>query len=498
MRRLVVAVFLIALGAVVAIWLALDPGAASFTFHGWVVETSFAVLAVFILLLALALALLWRGGGWLVGLPGQVRRAAKRARAQRGYDALERALIASAAGDGGRARRQAARAGELLDRPLLTRVISARAAEAAGELESAEADYRLLLEAPETEIVGLRGLAQAALARGDLAEAQRQAATAFSRNPQARWAFETLFDAQARTAHWAQALLTLAEGEKQNHVAGEVARRRRAVLLTAEAADAENAHDMDHARERAMAATQAFAGFPPAATLAARMLIREGQEKKAARVLEDSWRAGPHPAVAMLWRELGDDSAPEAEQAAHLDRLARIAPENRESRIVAAEAALMRGDAAAAEAMLAPIGGPRTARMCALLARIAEAQGEHDKARRLILEGVGAPQEPDWSDVDPTGPAFSYSEEDWARLVFVFGETGELIHPRHERFQPELIAAPALPLLPAPKFRGETAPAEAPAPREPDLSPPSPDDPGPYGDPLEDDDDPEQRVRDFQ
>lgn len=502
MRRLIVAIFLIALGAVAAIWLSMDPGQAEMSFRGWVIETSFAALALFLIVIGFLAALFWRVIGWLIGLPGAVRRGARRHRAQRGYDALERALIASAAGDGGRARRQSARAGELLDRPLLTRVISARAAEAAGELESAEADYRLLLESPETEIVGLRGLAQTAMLRGDLEGAIQHARTALGRNPQARWAFDTLFDAQVRTGRWAAALETLGEGEKQGHVAGEVARRRRAVLLAAEAANAEAEADFDWARDRALAAHQAFAGFPPAAAIAARLLLREGQDKKAQRVLEDSWRAGPHPAIAILWRDAGDDSAPSADQAAHMEKLARLVPDHRESRILLAEAALQRGEASAADALLAQVPGPRTARICALQARIAEARGDDAAARRAILEGVGAPGEPDWSDIDPTGPAFNYSEDDWARLVFVFGENGALIHPRHERFMPALVAAPALPLLGAP---AAPAPAAAPAlpasletgGSEPTLSPPSPDDPGPYGDELEDDD-PEQVVRDFQ
>jgi HemY protein len=188
-----------------------------------------------------------------------------------------------------------------------------------------------------------------------------------------------------------------------------------------------------------------------------------------------------------------------------MEKLARIAPDHRESRILAAESALQRGEPDAAAAHLAPIGGPRTARLLALQARIAEARGDHDAARRLILEGVGAAGEPDWSDVDPTGPAFAYAEEDWARLVFIFGDEGRLIHPRHERFLPELIAAPALPLLPAPRVEeAGGAPDEATGSLFEEAAPartgpvaPSPDDPGPYGDPLEDED-PEQLVRGYQ
>ena len=44
-----------------------------------------------------------------------------------------------------------------------------------------------------------------------------------------------------------------------------------------------------------------------------------------------------------------------------------------------------------------------------------------------------APAEPDWSDLDPEGDAFDYTDQDWRRLIFTYGEKGELIHPRYER-----------------------------------------------------------------
>ena len=59
--------------------------------------------------------------------------------------------------------------------------------------------------------------------------------------------------------------------------------------------------------------------------------------------------------------------------------------------------------------------------------------GQPDEARLWLAQGMNAPQEPDWSDLDPEGRAFAYQAADWARLVMTYAETGELIHPRHER-----------------------------------------------------------------
>ncbi|MGE3867651.1 MAG: hypothetical protein AB7G04_12130, partial [Hyphomonadaceae bacterium] len=50
-----------------------------------------------------------------------------------------------------------------------------------------------------------------------------------------------------------------------------------------------------------------------------------------------------------------------------------------------------------------------------------------------LAQAAFAPREADWSDLDPEGAAFLYEDADWARLVYVYGDTGKLIHPRLER-----------------------------------------------------------------
>jgi len=54
-------------------------------------------------------------------------------------------------------------------------------------------------------------------------------------------------------------------------------------------------------------------------------------------------------------------------------------------------------------------------------------------ARIWMERAATAPAEPDWSDLDPEGDAFDYTNQDWRRLIFTYGEKGELIHPRYER-----------------------------------------------------------------
>ena len=63
-----------------------------------------------------------------------------------------------------------------------------------------------------------------------------------------------------------------------------------------------------------------------------------------------------------------------------------------------------------------------------------------------------------------------YSKDDWARMVYAYGDSGQLIHPRHETYRAELDVA---------RTRAITysAPAQAPAP-EPKATPTPGDAPG--------------------
>jgi HemY protein len=74
-----------------------------------------------------------------------------------------------------------------------------------------------------------------------------------------------------------------------------------------------------------------------------------------------------------------------------------------------------------------------SARLCTLAAQAETMLKNPQDARTWMQRAATAPAEPDWSDLDPEGEAFDYSDQDWRRLVFSYGEKGELIHPRYER-----------------------------------------------------------------
>jgi HemY protein len=108
--------------------------------------------------------------------------------------------------------------------------------------------------------------------------------------------------------------------------------------------------------------------------------------------------------------------------------------DSRESKIVMAELAMERGDWGAAQNALEDAYRENpSSRICILFAQVARGRGDENGARTWLAQAAAAPRELDWSDLDPEGPAFLYDDSDWARLVYVFGDGGQLIHPRMER-----------------------------------------------------------------
>jgi HemY protein len=123
--------------------------------------------------------------------------------------------------------------------------------------------------------------------------------------------------------------------------------------------------------------------------------------------------------------------------------------DHRESKIVLAELAMERGDWGGAQAALEDAYRENpSSRICILFAQVARGRGDENAARTWLAQAAGAPREPDWSDLDPEGPAFLYDDNDWARLVYVFGDGGQLIHPRMERGGNDALG-PVLALPPA-------------------------------------------------
>lgn len=398
------------------------------------VSMQFAVLAVIGFIAAILV--LWNVLRFLLDLPTRIRTGASRRKRGQALEAMEDAMIAASAGDADKARKKAARAKALIDRPALGSIVAAQAAEVAGDTSEAKSHYEAMLGDARTRRVGLRGLAQLASSRGDHSAAMDYAQKACTDDPNCLWAFDTLFAGYVSDGNWDAALKTLTSGGKNKGLPKEVAARRATALKIAQAADLSAAGDKQKARALAVEAATDDPAFAPGAALAAQLLVSTGDADKAAKLLEKAWSKAPHPALALAYRDLADDETPKA-RAKRMRGLTKQNKDHRESKLVQIEEDLRAGDGVAAWSHLSQMLKSETpsARLCELAATAETQLNNPSDARLWLARAASAADEPDWSDLDPAGKGFAYTADDWKRLIFSYGDEGTLIHPRHERYQ---------------------------------------------------------------
>lgn len=454
---------------------------------GYKVSVQAAVFAAIMAIVGIIAA--WGLVRFILDIPARLRSGVSKRKRGKALEAVEDAMIAAGSGDADTARKKAARASALIDRPALGSIVSAQAAEVSGDPTEAAAQYTKMLTTEKTRKVGQRGLATLAYNRGDMAAATSHAQQAYSDNDKSKWAFDILFGAQIAEADWDKALETLESGERRKHVSKDIAARRKAVILTAKAAKLDMAKDKTGARETAKIAAEGMPAFAPGVAMAARLLVQNGQDDVAAKLIEKAWSKAPHPALSMAYRDIISDEPAKA-RAKRIKSLTKQNPEHRESTLLTIEEALSSNDGVTAWGLLAPMvkGVDPSARLCALAAKAESLCSNPKDAALWVAKAAGAPNEPDWSDLDPEGSAFLYSDADWRRLIFSYGDTGKLIHPRHERFETarpaiDLKSIPAAPVKETPAAVPVAKPAprtdSAPSVKSPDpediATPPSPD-----------------------
>ena len=178
---------------------------------GW--EFTLGPLQTAILLLALVVALwgLMKLVGFIVAtlrfLNGDETAISRyfdrnRNRERKGYQALNDGLMALAAGEGRLALMRAQRAAKFLERPELTTLLVAQAAEAAGDTKRATEAYKTLLASDTSRFVGIRGLMKQKLAEGDTETALALAEKAFALKPKHAETQDILLKLQSEKADW--------------------------------------------------------------------------------------------------------------------------------------------------------------------------------------------------------------------------------------------------------------------------------------------------------
>lgn len=430
MIRAIIGVVIVTALVAAAVFFADHPGRVEILWQGWQIQTSVAVLAAAAILAALAAGLLFSVLSLIVDGPRRLLRARREWRRRTGYRALAQGMVAVAAGDPQEARRYAKRADLLLADPPLTLLLSAQAAQLDGDEGAAKKFFTAMLERPETEFLGLRGLLNQALREGDRDYALRLAARAMALRPGTRWAVLGRFDLEARERRWEAARETLAKAVERRLVPPGQARHHRGVILHELSCAALAGGDQRRAIALAAEARALTDDLATPAAHHAQLLLRERRIGRAAKAVERAWRTAPHPDLARIYGAIHDGEPPLI-RLKSFERLAAQNPAARESHLALAEAALdaeLWGEAR--RHLKDALATGATPRLCRLMARLEEAEhGELGPVREWLDRAVGATPDPryvctscgreslDWRSLCPHCGAFdalSWRTPAWA------------------------------------------------------------------------------------
>lgn len=382
--------------AVGAVWLADRPGEVSVLWQGYRIETSVAIAAIGVVVLAMLAMLAWALLRFVFGLPTAFSFASRARRRARGFEAVSRGMVAIGAGDPIAAGRHAVDARRFAGDEPLTLLLEAQAAQLSGDRGRAEAAFKTMLDKPETRVLGLRGLFVEAKRRGDMAAARAFADDAVRRSPSLAWANDALLDFHTSAGDW-QAARTAVERRAALRLADKAdAKRQRAVLLAAEALEARGS-EPEKALAAALEATKLAPGLTPAAALAGRMLAERGDVRKAVKLLEAAWKEVSHPDIAAAYLDVrpGDSAQ---DRLARATTLAKLRPSDPEGVLALAGAAIHARDFQKARDVLKPLlAGGASVRACLLMAELEEAEhGAAGRVREWLSRATRAPRDAAW------------------------------------------------------------------------------------------------------
>lgn len=311
---------------------------------------------------------------------------------QRGYKALADGMMALASGEAKTAMAQASKAERFLRKPEITNLLTAQAAEMAGDTRKAEETYKQLVQHDSTRFVGVRGIMKQKLAAGDTDTARQLAEKAFEMKPRHEETQDILLNLQAKAQDWAGARNTLNAKLKYGALPRDVYTRRQAVLALSEASGGGVS-----AQEKAIEANRLSPDLVPAAAMAAKSHIEAGKPKNATRLLKKAWDVQPHPDLAAAFAAIVPDETP-VQRLKRFQTLTSSHREHPETKLVLAELHLVAEDFPEARRVLQSlVDGDGDARAFTLMAAAEKGAGATDSVvQGWLTRALSAPRGPQW------------------------------------------------------------------------------------------------------
>ncbi|MCD0422738.1 hypothetical protein LOC51_36495 [Rubrivivax sp. JA1024] len=396
MLRIVLFLVIIALAAAGAAWVADQPGEVVLSWNDWKASMTLPVFALVVGAAIVGTMLTWAIIIGLLRAPGRMKIGRSARRSARARAAITQGLLAVGHGDGSAARAHAHAARRHAPHDPLALLLQAQSAQLDGDREGARRAFLAMAARKDTKSLGMRGLYIEAQRADDPYAALAIAEEALRLQPNCAWASQAVLGFRCARADWTGALEILERNLSAGLIDKQAFRRQRAVLLTARAIDLEE-NDESLARDSALEANKLAPTLVPAAVLAAKYLADTHQVRRAMKVIEVAWQAQPHPDLASTYANLKPGDTATA-RLGRVENLIGKGPQQLESAVAIARAAIDAGSFGRAREALQPYLDMPTQRVAMLMAEIEHGdRGDTAKARAWTLRAVRALHDPVWT-----------------------------------------------------------------------------------------------------
>lgn len=286
----------------IAIWLAGQPGTVQLNWLDYKIEAALGLVLATLFILMLAALSLYRLLRAIADIPSIFARRRQLNRRDKAYQSLTRGLSAVAAGDAKTAVKMSRRVrGLIQDHGGLPLLLEAQAAQLEGKEDEALALFMQLSQSKDAGFLGIRGLLNAALERGDKVRALTFARRGLEMHPRQPWLIDMTLQLETAARDFEAAIKTLRRAERAGTISPPDIRKTRVAITLFEAERL--ARDGLHAQalSKMKAAYDLDKSFVPAVQRLAEAYLINGSRRSAVSILERCWKVAPHPDLLALW-----------------------------------------------------------------------------------------------------------------------------------------------------------------------------------------------------
>lgn len=277
-------------------WLLMAGGLVTVDAFDYRVTTTFGLFVVILMAGIYILSFIGRVVRAVFTAPKTIGHMYERRSFKTGMQSLTYGLSAVAAGDIKAATYYTNKATRLLkDDYGLVALLSGLTARLKGDEKQAETAFKTLLNRDETSFLGLRGLLQTALDRGDYRYARVLARQAYTTNPTQAWIVTTLYDLEIRHKDFDAALPLLKQAVKCGAIDRETACTEEAAIALA--------------RGDVAKAYKASPTYLPVVIAILKEWPAAGKRRKSMSLIKRAWMETPHPALMEYWMGLAPKKA---------------------------------------------------------------------------------------------------------------------------------------------------------------------------------------------